>query len=211
MAEDPRTCPHHQERANYETRQDRPAEVQKFAGLFQAMVPSEVVIKPFQKLLSSKTERTTKPSTTTKNTKKTKALLEKFIVQKHWRRQSLVWSCPHNLEALREKVQFLGPKPSNELFGTRDLLSQDMRSMTRIYIKRKMATNKVKDAFHEAANVLKRAFAHLETESAGSMLPPGVMKLMKSLRRLLSRYIEGPCLSYPLFGCLRPQVCVCDC
>ena len=59
-----------------------------------------------------------------------------------------------------------------------------------------MATNKVKDAFHEAANVLKRAFAHLETESAGSMLPPGVMKLMKSLRRLLSRYIEGPCLSY---------------
>ena len=71
-----------------------------------------------------------------------------------------------------------------------------------------MATNKAKDAFHEAANVLKRAFAHLESESAGSMLAPGVIKLMKSLRRLLSRYIEGPCLSSlwllaPLSLCLR--------
>ena len=26
---------------------------------------------------------------------------------KHWRRQSLVWRCPHNLEALREKGEFL--------------------------------------------------------------------------------------------------------
>ena len=189
--------------------EDRPAEVQKFAGLFQAIVPSEVVIRPFQKLLSSKAKRTTKPSTTTKSTKKTKAPLEKLIVQKHWRRQSLVWSCPHNLEVLREKVQLLGPETvqwavryQGSAEPRHEEYDQDLHQKT-------MATNKAKDAFHEAANVLKRAFAHLESESAGSMLAPGVIKLMKIVAAPAQQVYWGSLLVLslwllaPLSLCLR--------
>ncbi len=66
--------------------------------------------RAFQQVLSSKAKKDNKAITYNKNTKKTNAPLEKLIVQKHWRRQSLVWRCPHNLEALRAKGQILDTK-----------------------------------------------------------------------------------------------------
>lgn len=126
----------------------------------KATVPSELVIKPFNTCCLPR-QKDSKATNANKKTRRRRRLL-----QKHWRCQSWVWWCPHNLEALKEKVKFLGTKTVERVVPRH------------LELLRKMATNKVKHACHEAANVLR------------------VMKLTLLLWQLLRRYIEG-CFAPP--------------
>lgn len=139
---------------------DRSAEVQKFIGPSKGHCSIWTCDQAFQHLLSSKAKRQQG------HQRQQKTRRRRRLLQKHWRCQSWVWWCPHNLEALKEKVKFLGTKTVERVVPRH------------LELLRKMATNKVKHACHEAANVLR------------------VMKLTLLLWQLLRRYIEG-CFAPP--------------